>query len=376
MTDNTSPLAELSAAGVSVWLDDLSRERIVSGGLKTLIDDRHVVGVTTNPTIFANALAKGDDYDEQVTQLAAKNTSVSDAVVDITTHDVARGCDIFRPLFDATDGHDGRVSIEVEPALAHDTEGTIAEGKLLWATVDRPNAMIKVPATVEGLEAITELTALGISVNVTLIFSLERHREVINAYLAGIEKAKSAALDISKIRSVASFFVSRVDTEVDKRLEKIGTPQALALKGKAGIANARLAYQVFEQAFSSERAKGLLAAGANVQRPLWASTGVKDPAFKDTLYVEELVAPDVVNTMPQKTMEATFDHGVIRGDTVTGNYADANAVLDEIAALGISYDEVTALLEKEGIEKFTVSWNELLDTVCAALAAARSKAGS
>ncbi|HMM81895.1 MAG TPA: transaldolase [Terrimesophilobacter sp.] len=376
MTDNTSPLAELSAAGVSVWLDDLSRERIVSGGLKTLIDDRHVVGVTTNPTIFANALAKGDDYDEQVTQLAAKNTSVSDAVVDITTHDVARGCDIFRPLFDATDGHDGRVSIEVEPALAHDTEGTIAEGKLLWATVDRPNAMIKVPATVEGLEAITELTALGISVNVTLIFSLERHREVINAYLAGIEKAKSAGLDISKIRSVASFFVSRVDTEVDKRLEKIGTPQALALKGKAGIANARLAYQVFEQAFSSERAKGLLAAGANVQRPLWASTGVKDPAFKDTLYVEELVAPDVVNTMPQKTMEATFDHGVIRGDTVTGNYADANAVLDEIAALGISYDEVTALLEKEGIEKFTVSWNELLDTVSAALAAARSKAGS
>jgi len=376
MTDNTSPLAELSAAGVSVWLDDLSRERIVSGGLKTLIDDRHVVGVTTNPTIFANALAKGDDYDEQVTQLAAKNTSVSDAVVDITTHDVARGCDIFRPLFDATDGHDGRVSIEVEPALAHDTEGTIAEGKLLWATVDRPNAMIKVPATVEGLEAITELTALGISVNVTLIFSLERHREVINAYLAGIEKAKSAGLDISKIRSVASFFVSRVDTEVDKRLEKIGTPQALALKGKAGIANARLAYQVFEQAFSSERAKGLLAAGANVQRPLWASTGVKDPAFKDTLYVEELVAPDVVNTMPQKTMEATFDHGVIREDTVTGNYADANAVLDEIAALGISYDEVTALLEKEGIEKFTVSWNELLDTVSAALAAARSKAGS
>lgn len=376
MTDNTSPLAELSAAGVSVWLDDLSRERIVSGGLKQLIEDRHVVGVTTNPTIFANALAKGDDYDEQVAQLAAKNTSVSDAVVDITTHDVARGCDIFRPLFDASDGHDGRVSIEVEPALAHDTEGTIAEGKLLWATVDRPNAMIKVPATVEGLEAITELTALGISVNVTLIFSLERHREVINAYLAGIEKAKSAGLDISKIRSVASFFVSRVDTEVDKRLEKIGTPQALALKGKAGIANARLAYQVFEQAFASERAKGLLAAGANVQRPLWASTGVKDPAFRDTLYVEELVAPDVVNTMPQKTMEATFDHGVIRGDTVTGNYGDANAVLDEIAALGISYDEVTGLLEKEGIEKFTVSWNELLDTVSAALAAAGGKAGS
>jgi transaldolase len=376
MTDNTSPLAELSAAGVSVWLDDLSRERIVSGGLKKLIADRHVVGVTTNPTIFANALAKGDDYDDQVAALAARGASVSDSVVDITTHDVAQGCDIFRPLFEATHGQDGRVSIEVEPALAHDTAGTIAQGRMLWDTVDRPNVMIKVPATVEGLGAITELTAQGISVNVTLIFSLERHREVINAYLAGIERAKDAGIDISSIRSVASFFVSRVDTEVDKRLDAIGTPEALALKGKAGIANARLAYQVFEQAFSSERAKGLVAAGANVQRPLWASTGVKDPAFKDTLYVEELVAPDVVNTMPEKTMEATFDHGEIRGDTVTGTYAESNDILDELASLGISYDEVTALLEKEGVDKFTVSWNELLDTVSAALDAARSKATS
>jgi transaldolase len=236
--------------------------------------------------------------------------------------------------------------------------------------------MIKVPATLEGLEAITELTALGISVNVTLIFSLERHREVINAYLAGLEKAKAAGIDLAGIRSVASFFVSRVDTEVDKRLDAIGTPEALELKGKAGIANARLAYQVFEQAFSSERAKGLLAAGAHVQRPLWASTGVKNPAFRDTLYVEELVADDTVNTMPEKTMEATFDHGEIRGDTVTGAYADANEVLDAIAGQGISYDEVTALLEKEGVEKFTVSWNELLDTVSAALAAARAKADS
>ncbi|GAA3745189.1 transaldolase [Leifsonia bigeumensis] len=376
MTDNTSPLAELTKAGVSVWLDDLSRDRIVSGGLQKLIDDRHVVGVTTNPTIFANALAKGEDYDAQVANLAAAGTSVSDAVVDITTHDVARGCDIFRPLYDSSAGRDGRVSIEVEPALAHDTAGTIAQGRMLWDTVDRPNVMIKVPATIEGLEAITELTALGISVNVTLIFSLERHREVINAYLAGLEKAKSAGIDLTGIRSVASFFVSRVDTEVDKRLKAIGTPEALALKGKAGIANARLAYQVFEQAFASERATGLLAAGANAQRPLWASTGVKDPALKDTLYIEELVADDTVNTMPEKTMEATFDHGEIRGDTVTGNYADANAVLDAIAAQGISYDEVTALLEKEGIEKFTVSWNELLDTVSAALETARGKSGS
>lgn len=376
MTDNTSPLATLSAQGVSVWLDDLSRERIVSGGLQQLIDDRHVVGVTTNPTIFANALAKGDAYDSQVAELSAKGMSVSEAVVDITTHDVARGCDIFRPLFEATNGQDGRVSIEVEPALAHDTAGTVAQGRMLWDTVNRPNVMIKVPATVEGLDAITQLTALGISVNVTLIFSLERHREVINAYLIGLERAKESGIDLSSIRSVASFFVSRVDTEVDHRLEAIGSKEALALKGKAGIANARLAYQVFEQAFASERARNLIAHGAHLQRPLWASTGVKDPTLKDTLYVEELIAADTVNTMPEKTMQATFDHGDIRGDTVTGNYDDANAVLDALAAVGVSYNEVTALLEREGIEKFTVSWNDLLDTVSAALDAARGKAKS
>jgi transaldolase len=370
MTDSTSPLAALSAAGVSIWLDDLSRERIVSGGLQNLIDERHVVGVTTNPTIFANALAKGSDYDDQIAQLAKQGADASGAVVDITTHDVQRACDLMRPAFDASEGLDGRVSIEVEPALAHDTAGTIEQGAQLWELVDRPNVMIKVPATVDGLEAITELTARGISVNVTLIFSLQRHREVINAYLTGLEKAKAAGIDLGSIRSVASFFVSRVDTEVDKRLEAIGTPEATALKGKAGIANARLAYQVFMQAFSSERAKGLLAAGAHVQRPLWASTGVKDPALKDTLYVEELVAPNTVNTMPEKTMEAAFDHGEIRADTVTGSYAEANEVLDAIADQGISYDEVTDLLEREGVEKFTVSWNELLDTVTAALGAA------
>ena len=370
MTDSTSPLAALSAAGVSIWLDDLSRERIVSGGLQNLIDERHVVGVTTNPTIFANALAKGSDYDDQLAQLAKHGADASGAVVDITTHDVQRACDLMRPAFDASEGLDGRVSIEVEPALAHDTAGTIEQGVQLWELVDRPNVMIKVPATVDGLEAITELTARGISVNVTLIFSLQRHREVINAYLTGLEKAKAAGIDLSSIRSVASFFVSRVDTEVDKRLDAIGTPEATALKGKAGIANARLAYQVFTQAFSSERAKGLMAAGAHVQRPLWASTGVKDPALRDTLYVEELVAPNTVNTMPEKTMEAAYDHGEIRADTVTGSYAEANEVLDAIADQGISYDEVTDLLEREGVEKFTVSWNELLDTVTAALGAA------
>ena len=374
MTDDTNPLAKLSKAGVSIWLDDLSRERIVSGGLKELIDTRHVVGVTTNPTIFAGALATGSDYDAQVAELARAGKSVSEAVFEITTGDVSTGCDVFHTIYLSTGGVDGRVSIEVEPSLAHDTAGSIEQGKALWAKVDRPNVMIKIPATVDGLEAITELTAVGISVNVTLIFSLERHREVINAYLSGLEKAKAAGLDLSRIRSVASFFVSRVDTEVDKRLDAIGTPEAAALKGKAGVANARLAYQVYEQAFSSERATLLLASGANKQRPLWASTGVKDPSLPDTMYVEELVAPEVVNTMPQKTMEAAFDHGVIRGDTVTGSYAAANEVLDALAEAGISYDDVTALLETEGIDKFTVSWNELLDTVAAALEAAQNKA--
>ena len=372
MTENT-PTAALSAVGTSIWLDDLSRERINTGGLHTLIAERNIVGVTTNPTIFASALAKGEAYDAQVAELAAAGKTVTEAVFEITTDDVANASDIFRPVYDATDGQDGRVSIEVEPGFAHDAAATSAQAKQLWAKVDRPNAMIKIPATVEGLEAITETIGSGISVNVTLIFSLERHREVINAYLSGLERAKAAGLDLSAIRSVASFFVSRVDTEINNRLDAIGTPEAIALKSKAGIANARLAYQVFEQAFDSERAKGLLAAGAHVQRPLWASTGVKDPTLPDTLYVTGLAVANVVNTMPEKTLEATFDHGVIDGDQVTGNYDDANAVLDSLDALGISYEEVTALLEKEGVEKFIVSWNELLDTVTAALQSANAE---
>jgi transaldolase len=374
MTNSTSPLDKLTAAGVSIWLDDLSRDRIVSGGLQKLIDERHVVGVTTNPTIFATALAKGTTYDAQVAELAAAGTSVTDAVFEITTHDVAAACDIFRPSYEASNHVDGRVSIEVEPSLAHDTAGTVAQVQQLWAKVDRPNVMIKIPATKAGVDAIADATALGISVNVTLIFSLERHREVLNAYLSGLETAKAAGIDISTIHSVASFFVSRVDTEVDKRLVAIGTPEAIALKSRAGIANARLAYQVYEQGFSSERAKLLLAAGANKQRPLWASTGVKDPSLPDTLYVTELTVAEVVNTLPEKTLEATFDHGDIQGDRVTGFYADANSVLDQLAALGISYDEVTALLEKEAVDKFNVSWGELLDTVTAALEAATAGA--
>jgi transaldolase len=372
MTTN-SPLAQLSEAGVSIWLDDLSRQRIASGGLQKLIDEKNVVGVTTNPTIFATALSQGEAYTEQVESLAASGASVHDAVFEITTDDVAAAADLFRPIYDRTNGFDGRVSIEVEPGLAHDAAGTIEQAKQLWAKVDRPNAMIKIPATVEGLTAITETIAAGISVNVTLIFSLQRHRDVINAYLAGLEKAKEAGIDLSTIHSVASFFVSRVDTEINNRLDAVGTDEAKALKSKAGVANAQLAYQVYEQEFSSERAKGLLAAGANKQRPLWASTGVKDTSLPDTLYVTNLVAPGVVNTMPEKTMEATFDHGEITGDTVTGSYEEANGVLDALAGLGVSYDDVTQVLEAEGVSKFIVSWGELLETVTAALEAASSK---
>ncbi|KQR46988.1 transaldolase [Frigoribacterium sp. Leaf164] len=374
MTDSNT--AQLSAAGVSIWLDDLSRERINSGGLQKLIAERNVVGVTTNPTIFASALAKGEAYDDQVALLAKTGVSVTDAVFEITTDDVTRASDIFREIYDTTNGFDGRVSIEVEPGLAHDAKGTVDQAIKLAAKVGRPNALIKIPATVEGLEAITAVIAQGISVNVTLIFSLERYRAVINAYLTGLEQAKAAGIDISEIHSVASFFVSRVDTEIDKRLDAVGTDEATALKGKAGVANAQLAYEVYTQAFATERAAGLLAAGANKQRPLWASTGVKDPAVLDTTYVVELVAQDVVNTMPEKTLEATFDHGEIRGDTISSSYASANEVMDAIASQGVSYDEVTELLEKEGVEKFIVSWNELLDTVSAALEAAVPTAGS
>ena len=366
-----SPTAALSALGVSIWLDDLSRERIASGGLEKLIAERNVVGVTTNPTIFATALAKGEAYDAQVAQLAANGASVTEAVFEITTDDVAAASDIFKPIYDSTKGFDGRVSIEVEPGLAHDAAGTIAQAQQLWTKVARENALIKIPATVEGLEAIAATIGAGISVNVTLIFSLERYRQVIDAYLTGLETAKAAGIDLSTIHSVASFFVSRVDTEIDKRLEAIGTEEALGLKSKAGVANAQLAYEAYQQEFASDRARALLAAGANTQRPLWASTGVKDPNLPDTLYVTELAVAHTVNTMPEKTLEATFDHGVIEGDRVSGSYETANQVLAAIDALGISYDEVTALLEKEGVEKFIVSWNELLDTVSAALEAAK-----
>lgn len=371
----STPTEQLSAAGVSIWLDDLSRERITSGSLTELISTRNVVGVTTNPTIFQGAIGGGGHaYAEQLGELASHGASVDEAIFAATTDDVRDAADILRPVYDATHGVDGRVSIEVSPDLAHDTDATIAQAKELWATVDRPNVHIKIPATKAGLPAITATLAEGISVNVTLIFSLHRYAEVIEAFLSGIEQAKANGHDVSQIHSVASFFVSRVDTEVDKRLTEIGTDEAVGLKSLAGVANARLAYELFEKEFASDRAKALTDAGANVQRPLWASTGVKDPALPDTLYVTELVAPGTVNTMPEKTLQATFDHGVIAGDTVTGAYTGAHEVFARLAAVGIDIADVTQVLEDEGVEKFIASWHDLQGTVKTALEDAREVA--
>ena len=372
----STPTEDLSAAGVSIWLDDLSRTRIDSGNLAELISTRNVTGVTTNPSIFQAAIGnKNDDsYDAPLAALAGEGADVDTAIFEITTTDVRDAADIFRPVYDATGGLDGRVSIEVSPDLAHDTEGTSAEAKKLWAKVDRPNALIKIPATKAGLPAITATLAEGISVNVTLIFSLERYSEVIDAYLAGLEQAKANGHDLSGIHSVASFFVSRVDTEVDGRLSAYRSEEAEALKGKAGLANARLAYQLFEKRFAEPRAQELVAAGGNVQRPLWASTGVKDPALPDTLYVTELVAPGTVNTTPEKTLEATFDHGVVTGDTITDHYDDAQLVFAQLAALGVDIADVTQVLEDEGVAKFIASWQDLKKTVATALESAPESA--
>ncbi|MEU0336231.1 transaldolase [Streptomyces sp. NPDC006193] len=374
-TATPGALKRLADEGVSVWLDDLSRERITSGGLARLVANAGAVGVTTNPSIFQAAIGSGEGYEEQLADLAVRGVTVDEAVRMLTTADVRDAADVLRPVYDATGGRDGRVSIEVDPRLAHRTEATVAEARQLAWLVDRPNVMIKIPATRAGLPAITEVVGSGISVNVTLIFSLARYREVMDAYLAGLEKARERGVDLSTVHSVASFFVSRVDTEIDKRLTALGTDEALALKGRAALANARLAYQAYEEVFGSAdgatppcgRWSALKEAGAHEQRPLWASTGVKDPAYKDTLYVDELVAPNTVNTMPEATLNAVADHGEITGDTVTGGYARARADLDAVERLGISYDEVVRQLEDEGVAKFEAAWQELLDAVTASL---------
>jgi transaldolase len=366
MTSSTSttPVDALSAAGTSVWLDDLSRDRIRTGNLADLISGSGIVGVTTNPAIFASAMSKGTAYDDQIAELKDNGADASDAVFAMAVDDVRDACDIFADTYAATDGVDGRVSIEVDPRLAQDPTATVEQARALAERVGRPNVMIKIPATEVCLPAITEVLGAGISVNVTLIFSVARYRQVIDAFIDGIAAARDNGHDLSTIHSVASFFVSRVDTEIDKRLDGIGTPEATALKGKAGVANARLAYEAFTgHLLGDDRWSDLAAAGANVQRPLWASTSVKNPDYPDTLYVTGLVGPHTVNTMPENTLEATLDHAEVTGDTLTGTGEDAGRVFAGLDAAGIDLDDVFAVLETEGVEKFVTSWQDLLDTI-------------
>jgi transaldolase len=367
-TQPDDKLGQLSALGVAVWLDDISRERLRTDNLAALMRDFHVVGVTSNPTIFASALGKGDAYDEQLADIRIRHIGAEQASWEITSYDIRWAADVLRPAYDGSDGLDGRVSIEVDPRIARKTDETVASAKFLWWAVDRENLYIKIPATAEGLPAITQTIAQGISVNVTLIFSLERYGEVIDAYMAGLEAADAAGYDLSKIASVASFFVSRVDSEADGRLEKIGSPEALALRGQAAIANARLAYELFEQRSATPRWEALKARGARPQRPLWASTSTKNPEYKDTMYVTDLVAPGVVNTMPEPTLHAVADHGDVRGDTIHGTYDASRQYFEQLEAVGVSYDDVVQVLEDEGVEKFAASWNQLLDTIKSQLA--------
>lgn len=373
-------VAALAAAGVSVWLDDLSRDMIDSGNLAELIATRGVVGVTTNPTIFQGALNKGNAYDAQVGELAARGTDTEAAIRTITTDDVRAACDVFAAVFTETGGVDGRVSIEVDPRLAFDADRTIAQAVELWKIVDRPNLFIKIPATEAGLPAITATLEQGISVNVTLIFSVQRYRQVMGAYLDGLRKARAAGHDLAKIHSVASFFVSRVDSEIDKRLAAIGTQQALDLRGKAGIANAQLAYAEYQDVFDggahTSTYQNVASMGANRQRPLWASTGVKNPDYPDTLYVTELVARNTVNTLPDKTLEAVADHGEMRGDVISGKAKEARQVFDALSTAGVDLDDVFAVLEREGVEKFEKSWEELLKATTEELTAASTSGGN
>jgi transaldolase len=369
MTDH---LAAVSDLGVSIWLDDLDRGRLTGGGLQDLIDSSHVVGVTTNPAIFDHSITSGaDDYAEQMRDLAMRGVDVGEAVRALTTYDVRWACDVMHDVYERSGGKDGRVSIEVDPRLARQTAETVAEAKALWWMVDRPNLLVKIPATVEGLPAITATLAEGISVNVTLIFSVDRYREVMDAYMAGLEAAAANGHDLSKIHSVASFFISRVDSAVDAALEKIGSDEALALRGQAAIANGRLAWAAYEEVMASERWRALAAAGANPQRPLWASTGTKNPAYADDAYVVELIAPDCVNTMPEKTLDALRAHGQVHGDTVSGRGPEAQATFDQLAAVGVDMSEVFVDLEEDGVVKFVDAWQNLLDNLDQALNSAR-----
>ena len=363
----STPSLEISQIGVSIWLDDLSKDRLTTGSLASLMEHNHVVGVTSNPTIFAGAVSGSDSYTGDLADLARAGVTPEEAVFEVMIRDIQGACDLMRPVFDSTDGLDGRVSLEVSPLLAHDTSGTIEQAKDLWNRVDRPNLMIKIPATKAGLPAISEVIGEGISVNVTLIFSLERYGEVIDAYFDGIEKAQAAGHSLSAIRSVASFFVSRVDAAIDAKLDAVNTPEATAVRSLSAVANARLAYELFLERHNSGRAQGLSQKGMNNQRPLWASTGVKDPSLPPAYYVTELAVADVVNTMPEKTLMALEAVGVVEGDRVTGYFDAARETLGAVEVLGISLAQVTDALEQDGVEKFVQSWRELLETVANAM---------
>lgn len=354
-----SHIDDLFQLGTSTWLDDLSRDRISSGNLQQVIDEKSIVGVTTNPAIFAAAMSKGTAYDDQISQLKATGASADEAVYAMSIDDVRDACDLFTGIYESTDGYDGRVSIEVDPRISADADATLAQAKELWAQVDRPNVMIKIPATPGSLPAISNALAEGISVNVTLIFSVERYRQVIKAYIDGVKRAADNGHDVSKIHSVASFFVSRVDVEIDKRLEEIGSAEALDLRGKAGVANAHRAYALYQELF----AEADLPAGANTQRPLWASTGVKNPDYPDTLYVSELAGPNTVNTMPEGTIDAVLEQGNLHGDTLSNSAEEAEEIFTKLSAAGVNLGDVFEVLENEGVEKFVASWSELLESM-------------
>ncbi|HWQ23736.1 MAG TPA: transaldolase [Gaiellaceae bacterium] len=351
-----SRLHELSAHGVSVWIDFLSRELLETGRLERMLEEDAVVGVTSNPTIFERALSSGGWYDEQLRAALAEEDDPKEAFLALAVEDVRRACDLLRPVWERTGGGDGLVSLEVDPDFAYDADATFAEALRLHELVDRPNLLVKIPGTEPGLGAIEDCIAAGRSINVTLIFSLERHAAVVEAYLRGVERLVAAGGDPARVASVASFFVSRVDTETDRRLAELGRQD---LQGRLAIANAKLAYQQYLDAFSGPRWEALAAAGARPQRCLWASTSTKNPAYRDVLYVEELIGPDTVNTMPPETIAAFQDHGVVR-DTLTEGVEEARALLAELARAGVDYDDVVATLEREGVAKFADSFRALL----------------
>jgi transaldolase len=360
----TSNLHRLSEHGQSVWVDSLSREWLEDGTLERLIREDAVVGVTSNPTIFQKAMSEGGWYDDQLREVLKEETDPKEVFIRLAGEDIARACDLLRPIWDEGAGKDGYVSLEVDPELAYERDATIEQAMRFHEWLERPNLFVKIPATEPGLGAIEECIARGRSINVTLIFSLQRHAEVIEAYLRGLERLVESGGDPSRVASVASFFVSRVDTETDKRLDAIGTPEALALRGKLAIANAKLAYRQWKESFSGSRWDALRDKGASSQRCLWASTSTKNPEYRDVMYVEELIGAETVDTMPIETIRAFQGHGVV-ADTLEQGVDEARRLLRELEAVGIDYDDVTETLEQEGVQKFADSFHELLDGVSA-----------